>query len=106
MSELHASQESHTACIYSKTIKSKFKGGYVSAYLIASKYRMAPKKEATIQKLELLGNFTLRRLIKPAFKALSWTDSKFTVVWISAVHKEYNSCIKSSVRDTKNRGCF
>ena len=94
--ELHgfsdASQRSYGVVIYFKSIS---KGGKVSVHLIASKSRLAPIKETTIPRLELLGNLILSRLMNSVKNALSktlsfndfyfWTDSKVLLAWISTV---------------------
>ena len=110
--ELHGfsdtSQQSYSACIFLKSI---FKGSKVSVHLIASKSSLAPIKETTIPRLELLGNLILSRLMNSVKSTLSktlsfydfyfWADSKVTLAWISAVQKEYKTFVENRVQEIR-----
>ena len=103
--ELHgfsnASQQYYGAC---NILKSIFKGGKISVLLIASKSRLAPIKETTIPRLELIGILIQSRLMNSVKNALSktfsfdnfyfWIDSHVTLVWISTVQKKYKTFVE------------
>ena len=56
-----ASERAYTACVY---IKSITKSGNTKIKLVAAKNRLVPsKKNLTIPRLELLGNFILSKLM-------------------------------------------
>ena len=69
--ELHgfsdASLQNNEASIYSGSIS---KGGNVSVKLIESNSRLAPMKQSTIPRLELLGNIFLSRLMNSVKNAV------------------------------------
>ena len=70
--ELHgfsdASLQSYRVFIYLKSI---FKSDTVSVDLVTSKSRLAPIKDSTIPRLELLGNLLLSRLMDSVKKSIS-----------------------------------
>lgn len=87
--ELHgfsdASRRAYAAAVY---IRSVYDGGSVQVQLVASKSRVAPIKEQSIPRLELLGAVILARLcskIKATIGELDttyWVDSMTTLCWI------------------------
>ena len=98
--ELHgfsdASLQSYGACVYIRTVS---KSEVSSVHLVASKSRLAPMKDTTIPRLQLLGNVLLSRLMASVKNALSkiidisnyfcWTDSMVTLIWITSKVKNF-----------------
>jgi len=86
--ELHAfsdaSEKAFGACVYIRTTK--------MSYLLASKTRVAPLKQVSLPRLELLGAVVAAQLINQVEKALRrpaeskfcWTDSTITLAWIKS----------------------
>ena len=82
--------------------------------LVASKSRVAPLKNSqTIPRLELMGNVVLARLIEAVCSALKeevridrihcHTDSKISLSWIKAVHKEFQVFVENRVNETRRK---
>ena len=106
--ELHgfsdANLQNYGASIY---IRSIFKGGNVSVNLIASKSKLAPMKQNTIPRLELLVNILLSRLTNSVKNALSkyilisncylWTESQVTFSWIKVDGKIFKPFVENRV---------
>ena len=106
--ELHgfsdASEKAYGACIFVRTLH---KSGKVNVVLLTAKSRVAPMKETTIPRLELLGNLLLSRLVVSVKEALSsvefdgeflWTDSMVSLSWIKAHDKEFKTFVENRVR--------
>ncbi|XP_035218053.1 uncharacterized protein LOC118191358 [Stegodyphus dumicola] len=81
-----ASEVSYAACIF---LRSEF-NEKISVKLVTSKSRVAPTKENTIPRLELLGSFDLINIIWSSRRQLElkdntvyfWTDSTLALTWI------------------------
>ena len=81
-----ASERAYAAAVY---LRSVYANGDISARLISSKTRVAPLKEQTIPRLELLGATILARLLHVVLNCLisnieiyCWTDSYTVLCWI------------------------
>ena len=80
-------------------------GSYVK--FVASKSRVAPAKELSIPRLELLAALVLARLIEHVNEALQlelaitdtscWIDSKVTLFWIKGEEKEWKQYVQNRV---------
>ena len=100
-----ASEKAYGCCIYLKCIT---KNNFISSSLVASKSRVAPiKRKLSIPCLELLGNLILSRLILTVLNAFqgeiiisclyAWNDSKVSLAWIKALHKEFRRFFQNRV---------
>ena len=100
-----ASKVAFGACIYMKAVA---KSGNVNMSLVTAKSRVAPiRKNLTIPRLELLGNFILAKLMKVVNKAISeevnvdghfcWSDSMVTLAWIKSTKREFKVFVKNRV---------
>ena len=80
------------------------KNNSISSSLVASKSRVAPiKRELSSPRLKLLGNLISSRLILTVLNAFqeeiiisclyAWTDSKVSLAWIKAFHKEFQTFV-------------
>jgi len=96
-----ASQQAYGTCIYLRTIT---KSNVFDSPLVTSKTRVAPIKETTISRLELLGNTVLAELTTtknilkkeiPIHQTIYWTDSKVTLAWIQSPKKEYKIFVEN-----------
>ena len=81
-----ASQRAYAAVVYLRTV---YSDGGVSTCLVASKSRVAPMKEQTIPRLELLGATILAHLVDSVLsyyqfkpEVYCWTDSYTVLCWI------------------------
>ena len=81
-----ASKDAYAAVIYLRSVYCK---GEVDIRLVASKTRVAPLKEQTIPRLELLGATILARLMDTVSSSLRfkaehhyWTDSYTVLCWV------------------------
>ena len=100
-----ASEKTYGCCIYLKCIT---KNNSISSSLVASKSRVTPiKRELSIPRLKLLGNLISPRLILIVLNAFqeeiiisclyAWTDSKVSLAWIKALHKEFQTFVQNRV---------
>ena len=109
--ELHgfcdANEKAYGACIFVRTLHGS---GKVSVVLLTAKSRVAPIKEVTIPRLELLGNLLLSRLIVSVKEALHsvefdreflWTDSMISLAWVKAKEKEFKVFVENRVREIR-----
>jgi Pao retrotransposon peptidase. len=97
-----ASVQGYGTCIY---VKSTYISGEIETNLITSKTRVAPIKEQTIPRLELLSALLLARLMNSTESALSscfvptrkfyWTDSQIALAWIKSVTKEFKPFVEN-----------
>ena len=95
------------ATIYVKTILESWK--FYTNFFIA-KSRIAPLKEITIPRLELLGNLILVRLMNSVKTAIErdvqidniyyWTGSKVCLSWINS-EKSFNVSVANRVQEIK-----
>lgn len=101
-----SSSLAYAACIY---IKSVHRSQNVDVKLVAAKSRLVPlKKEYTIPRLELLGNYILSKLMVVVFESLveeikdlkqfCWSDSMITLSWIKAVNLEFKPFVENRLR--------
>ena len=98
-----ASSKAYAAVIYLHVTTSQ--GNY--ARLVASKSRVAPVKNLTIPRLELLAALVLARLITHVKEALEldvtitnlscWTDSRVTLCWIKGEEREWKQFVQNRV---------
>ena len=103
-----ASTKAYAAVIYLHVTTTV--GGYVK--LVASKSRVAPVKELTIPRLELLAALVLARLITHVKEALEldvtitnmtcWTDSRVTLFWIKGEEREWKQFVRNRVNEIRN----
>ena len=102
-----SSEEAYAACVYIKAVS---RCNNVKINLVAAKSRLVPiKKEFTIPRLELLGNFILSKLIAVVYEVLSqeieigieqfcWTDSTITLSWIRGENLEFKPFVENRLR--------
>lgn len=103
-----ASKQGYGACVYVRSVMSS---GSIKVCLLTSKSRVAPLKEQTIPRLELLGNLLLARLISsvksayqlPFHKTFLWTDSRVTLAWIKSINKEYKTFVQNRVNEIRSK---
>ncbi|XP_035229049.1 uncharacterized protein LOC118201122 [Stegodyphus dumicola] len=102
-----ASEVSYAACIF---LRSEF-NEKISVKLVTSKSRVAPTKEITIPRLELLGALILSRLYGQVVDGLElkdntvyfWTDSTVALTWIKR-ESSWNTFVGNRVTEIrKNR---
>ena len=84
-------------------LRTEYENGHVSVRLISSKTRVAPLKEQTIPRLELLGATILSRLVScirknsnPDYDTFYWTDSVTVLCWLKN-HKPWKQYIIQAV---------
>ncbi|XP_074657118.1 uncharacterized protein LOC141910287 [Tubulanus polymorphus] len=75
---------------------------------VVSKTKVAPTKQVSIPRLELLSAVTLAKLMKVVYDELSlvttidevycWTDSKVALAWIKGVTKDWKQFVENRVR--------
>ena len=112
--ELHgfsdASSIAYGACVY---LTSKYDDGSKSANLIASKTRIAPIKEQTMPRLELLGALILSRLMESVCKSLEnalnttlkryfWVDSCVVLCWIRN-EKIWTTYVQNRINEIRSK---
>ena len=98
-----ASKQGYGACVYIPV-------GSIKVCLLTSKSRVAPLKEQTIPRLELLGNLLLARLVSsvksayqlPFHKTYLWTDSRVKLAWIKSTNKEYKTFVQNRLNEIRN----
>ena len=103
-----ASSKAYAAVIYLHVTTTT--GSYVK--FVASKSRVAPAKELSIPRLELLAALVLARLIEHVKEALQlelaitdincWTDSKVTLFWIKGEEKEWKQFVQNRVNEIRS----
>ena len=90
-----ASRRAYAAVIYLRT---EYQNGHIGICVVCSKTRVAPLKEQTIPRLELLGATILSRLLSSVRKEsyfdcamYCWTDSITVLCWLknSKLWKQY-----------------
>ncbi|XP_062704188.1 uncharacterized protein LOC134286572 [Aedes albopictus] len=82
-----ASKLAYGAAVYLRSI---FPDGSASLSLLCSKSKVAPTKQVTIPRMELLGAFLLARLVSKVLGSLDlkvdntilWTDSQIVLAWL------------------------
>ena len=107
-----ASLNGYGACIYVKTI---YKSGKISVKLLSSKSRVAPVKQETIPRLELLGALLLSRLMlwvrnflkdELLFDVYHWCDSQIALAWIKSTNKEFKAFIENRVTEIRKNSAI
>ena len=103
-----ASLNGYGAYVYVKTI---YKSGKISVKLLSSKSRVAPLKQETIPRLELLGALLLSRLMLSVRNSLKdellfdnvyyWCDSQIALAWIKSTNKEFKVFIENRVTEIR-----
>ena len=103
-----SSKNAYSAAVY---LRIKSSDGY-SARLISSKTKVAPAKEVTIPRLELLGCLLLAQLVFNITEVLKgivnlqkifyWTDSRICLTWIKDSHKEWKSWVENRVNKIRD----
>jgi hypothetical protein len=85
-----ASKRAYGALVYMRSV---YEDGHIDVRLISSKTKVAPIKQQSIPRLELLGATILVRLVNTVKNALPfakeieivyWTDSLTTLFWIKS----------------------
>ena len=102
-----ASSKAYAAVIYLDVTTTV--AGYLKS--VASKSRVAPVKELTIPRLELLATLVLARLITHVKEALEldvtitnmtcWTDSRVTLFWIKGEEREWKQFGRNRVSEIR-----
>ena len=100
-----ASMRAYAAVVYLRT---EYENGHVRVCLISSKTRVAPLKEQTIPRLELLGAVILSRLVSCVCKSPNlnypihcWTDSLTVLCWVRN-NKQWKQYVKNRVEEIRN----
>ena len=103
-----ASLNGYGVCIYVKTI---YKSGEISVKLLSSKSRVAPLKQETIPRLELLGALLLSRLMLSVRNSLKderlfdnvyyWCDLQIALAWIKSTNKEFRTFTENRVTEIR-----
>ena len=85
----------------------------VSTTLVASKTRVAPLKQQSLPRLELLGALISSRLASAVERAVSsciiinsvycWTDSITALFWIKGVDKEFKQFVENRVAEIRKK---
>ena len=80
--------------------------------MLSSKYRVAPLKQETIPRLELLGALLLSRLMLSVRNSLKnellfdnvyyGRDSQIALAWIKSTDKEFKAFIENRVTEIRN----
>ena len=104
----NASKQAYAAVVYLRVHAEE--GGYTPVSLI-SKTRVAPLKEITIPRLELLSGLLLARLVQSVCKALKdeiqlkpsicFTDSRIALCWIRRIDKEWKQFIENRAAEIR-----
>ena len=107
-----ASCQAYAAVLY---IRSIFSDGSVDIQIVSSKSRVAPIKQQSIPRLELLGALILSRLSNSVLTSLPnhvetffWTDSMTVVYWIQSNKpwKQYVSHRVKEIRQLTNQNSW
>ena len=103
-----ASLNGYGACIYVKTI---YKSGKISVKLLLSKSRVAPLRQETMPRLELLGALLLSRLMLSVRNSLNdellldnvyyWCDLQTALALIKSANKEIKAFIENRVTEMR-----
>lgn len=95
-------KKAYTAAVY---LRSEYEDGRVEVRLLSSKMRVAPIKQQTIPKLELLGALISARLVSTLLKSLPckirpefWVNSTAALRWIRH-DKPWKQYIQSRVQE-------
>ena len=83
----------------------------VKTNLVTAKSRVAPLREISIPRLELLGNLILARLMSAVENALKtvihisrkfyYTDSKAALSWIKSLDKEFETFVENRLKEIR-----
>ena len=99
-----ASKRAYAAVVY---LRSEYEDGHVEVKLLSSKTRVAPIKQQTIPRLELLGATITARLVSNLLKSLPcklkptfWVDSTTVLCWIRQ-EKPWKQYIQSRVHEIR-----
>ena len=100
-----ASVEAYGASVYFKSV---YKSGYISVSLVSCKSRVAPMKNVSVPRLELLGNLLAARLVDSITTALEkemkfdeisyWSDCLLTLFWIKSLEKEFDIFVENRLQ--------
>ena len=102
-----ASRKAYAAVIYLHITTTT--GSYIK--FVASRSRVAPLKEETIPRLELLAALIVARLTNHVYEALEpevninevtcWTDSKVALAWIKGEEREWKPFVQNRVNEIR-----
>ena len=101
-----ASEKAYASCIYVQAVS---RSENVQVSFVTSKSRVKPaRKDFSIPRMELLGNFVLAKLMKVVFEAISderkiddifcWTDAKVTLAWIRSTNKKFTAFVQNRLK--------
>lgn len=109
--ELHAfsdaSERAYGACVYIRSIDNN---NIVTVRLLCAKSKVAPLKNVTLPRLELLGVVLLANLIDKVKQSLNvsfseefyWCDSTITLHWINAPPNKWTTFVANRVAQVQN----
>ena len=99
-----ASKKAYAAAVY---LRSEYEDGHVEVKLLSSKTRVAPIKQQTIPRLELLGATISARLVSNLLKSLPceikptfWVDSTTVLYWIKQ-EKPWKQYVQNRVQEIR-----
>lgn len=99
-----ASKRAYAAAVY---LRSEYENGHVEVQLLCSKTRVAPIKQQTIPRLELLGATISARLVCNLLKSLPceieptfWVDSTTVIFWIKQ-EKPWKQYVQNRVQEIR-----
>ena len=103
-----ASKHAYAACVY---IVVHGEDETVTSTLVTSKTRVAPLKETTLPRLELMAAYILSKLMKktkeslqkfiPVSKIVCLTDAEIVLQWIKRTDREYKQFVQNRCRQIR-----
>ena len=98
------SKKAYAAAVY---LRSEYQDGNVDVKLVSSKTRVAPMKQQTIPRLELLGALISARLVSSLMKSLPqeieptfWVDSTTVLYWVQH-EKPWKQYVQNRVQEIR-----
>ena len=90
-------------------LRTEYQNGHVSVCVVCSKTRVAPLKEQTIPRLELLGATILSRLLNSVkkesyfnFTTYCWTDSMTVLCWLKN-SRQWKQYVRARVEEIQRK---